>query len=182
MSITITINGENAEHARYEMEKLLGIVQRTITSALSDVSPDTPKTVITETAAVESLGVPTRRRGRPAKLPEGPALNVVANISTGDERVHPDAEPVAVIDHAFPEPSAEEAKAYTMEDVRNAATPYIKKHTMAFAQLDLQDCLEAAVGIRQISKLDPTKQDMLKKAVEAFEAAGNAETRFVKAA
>lgn len=155
---------------------------------VSDVSSDTLKTA-TE-AGKQADEAPKPRRGRPAKtdtskLPEGPALNVVAqNISTGDERVDPetalqvdDGEAVDRTPYAEPE-----AKVYTMEDVRNAATPYIKRHTMALAQIDLQEALEAAVGIRQISKLDPANQEMLKKAVEAFEAAGKVETRFVKAA
>lgn len=186
-NITITITGDSAWGIRNAMERLIGVTEPVVTPAVSDVSSDTGKqgaepqaTDVVETVATVKPG-----RGRPKKTdvkpPEGPALNVVANISTGDERVDPEAEP-ELTPPTQPEPPAEEAKVFTMDDVRNAATPYIKKHTMALAQIDLQDCLEAAVGIRQISKLDPTDQAQMKKAINAFVTAGNADARFVKAA
>lgn len=163
-------------------------------SPVSDVSSDTSHMTATEAAAVETVATSKpARRGRPAKNPppeiEATATSVTTEpqqaINTGDERVDPETtadEAVDLTPYAEPTKPVEEAKTYTMEDVRNAATPYIKKHTMAFAQLDLQDCLEAAVGIRQISKLNPADQAQLKKAIDAFDAAGKAEARFVKAA
>lgn len=184
MSVTITINADSAYAAKEEMRFLLAS-----TPAVYDVSDDTGKSTTADTTrqdeqtAVETVATDKpARRGRPSTK-GSPTLEATATsvtietpaegqqaISTGGDRVDPDAAPGPTDASVGPSP-VEEAKVYTMDDVRNAATPYIKAYTMAAAQADLQDILEKAVGIRQISKLDPKDQAQMKKAVEAFEAA-----------
>lgn len=184
MSVTITINADSAYAAKEEMRFLLASAP-----AVYDVSSDTSNMTATEASnqaeqtAVETVAIgKPARRGRPSTK-GSPTLEATATsvtteapaeppqaISTGGDRVDPDAAPGPTEASVAPSP-VEEAKVYTMDDVRNAATPYIKAYTMAAAQADLQDILEAAVGIRQISKLDPKDQAQMKKAVEAFDAA-----------
>ena len=158
MPVEIKINGENYQQAVNELSGLAGCFSGAMPAVTGDAAP-----------AAEPQKV---RRGRAAKVePEGD--KVVANISTGGERNDPaEKAPVEA-------PKVEEPKKLTVDDVRNAANPYIKKWTVEAASVDLGLCLKDATGKEKISELADADQATLQKAVDAFKAAGEAPARYV---
>lgn len=175
MPVCITINGENAGQTLAELgdlsKGLLGSTSFTpATGAQQGV-------IAADTAEPQKVG---RSRGRAAKGEPEAEKPVVANISTGGERNDPNEGKVQTA-------PAEEPKKLTVDDVRNAANPYIKKWTVEAASVDLGLCLKDATGKEKISELaaDPAAgrpeadQATLQKAVDAFKAAGEAPARYV---
>lgn len=200
MSVQITINGADSAEALQELgglaRGLLGSTSLTPSTG-AEMAADAmmrsggDKTTADTVKTLTPAEKPARGRGRPKADPAPADTGSGQAISTGGERVDPekqagpDPEPEApkVVEpekQADPEPKADEP--LTLDDVRKAATPYIDKHTLVHAQVDLQDCLEDAVGggLRTISQLDPNNQEQLKKARDAFIAAGLAGVRYVK--
>ena len=93
-----------------------------------------------------------------------PAAEPQPAISTGGERVDPNEGKGAEAE----KPAVEEPKKLTLDDVRNAALPYIKKWTQNVAGMDLGVALKDAIGKKKISQLDPENQKELAAAVKCF--------------
>jgi len=186
MPVTITINGENAAHSLDELRGLsVGLLGATSFTPAAGVQMGQgvaignggPVPAVDPHPAAETT-TQKSGRGRPKKA-EQPA-EPVAEVKTTEpeQKADPEAQRVNEI---IEKVKAEQAT-LTLDDLRKAAKPYIDKFTMAAAQVDLQDCLEDAVGNgrRAISQLADADQETLKKAVDAFYAASEAKERYVR--
>lgn len=174
MSVDVHIHAESAADARAEMAAFLEGYK---------FAPSVSGTAVTTVAVGDTADVAPDKPRRGAGSRKGPTVTTGADLAVN-------AEPAPVVvtaDNlaADPKPAAAaepEKKLLTLDDVRAAAAPYIKKFTIAAAQEDLQYALDAAVGKRTMSALDDKNQDELAKAVAAFDAAAAAEARFPKPA
>lgn len=173
MPVTITLSGESAEDVREQMRTLLGGVAMPVVSPVSTDSERLPQTT-------EASPTVAKRGRKPKDNPPAPAPVEPSPVQPSTDGAA--AEQDAADEKADTAAQKGEDKELTLDDVRDAAQPYVKKHGIEAAQADLQDCLEAAVGVRQISKLDPKNQSQISKAVEAFNAAAAGATRYVKPA
>lgn len=164
----------SAEQVRAELRILLGdgggiagrSAEQIITGAVigGDAAEGKP---VGDTGADAEPASTKGRRGRPPKVTDA----VVAEPKTIIE-----PEPAsAAVDEKQPELAA---AVLTLDDVRNAASGYIKRFGMDAAQVDLMSCLKAAAGVEKISELTGKDQATLEKAVKAFTAAAEAETRY----
>ena len=172
MTVSITFTGD-AVSVRAEMAALLGTTA-TFAPAVSEVSSDKPTT----TAPAETTkGRGSRKPKDETKLPEGPALNVVAaepNISTGGERVDPNAKAQDTADETQPAPAPD--KVYTVDDVRNAVGVYVNHHGLDAAKEDLMSCFKDATDGKfdRISALTAADPQTVKAIVDAVTAASEA--------
>lgn len=167
MSITITFSGETLADALHNAGLMLTVPAPFVGST----GPQTNSEPLTTSSAPQSRG--GRRSAKDKVVDAQPAAPAVAV----------DPQPAVQTEPALAAAPAEpEKKLLTLDDVRAAAAPYIKKFTIAAAQEDLQYALDAAVGKRTMSALDDKNQDELAKAVAAFDAAAAAEARFPKPA
>lgn len=171
MPVSVHIEGESAAAVRAEMSAFLGGYDK----APAPTSEAAATVAIAGTNVITAADPKTRggrRGGAVAKVETPPA-----EVQAGSPPLPPPEAPPAAAAAAEPE-----KKPLTLDDVRAAAAPYIKKFTIAAAQEDLQYALDAAVGKRTMSALDVNNQDELAKAVAAFDAAAAAEARFPKPA
>lgn len=173
MSVDVHIHAESAADARAEMAAFLEGYK---------LAPSVSGTAVT-TVAVGDTAQPdatnkTGKRGKARAIDAQPVTTAAPApmVATVDGTATVTS---ATVVEAPAEP---EKKLLTLDDVRAAAAPYIKKFTIAAAQEDLQYALDAAVGKRTMSALDDKNQDELAKAVAAFDAAAAAEARFPKPA
>ena len=173
MPVTITINGDDAGHALKELGGLSGGLLRS--TPLTPVGELQQGAQIGQTADTAET---TTRRGRKSKIEQAEitATPTGQNISTGGERVDPNEGKGAEVE----KPAVEETKKLTLDDVRNAALPYIKKWTQNVAGMDLGVALKDAIGKEKISQLDPENQKELAAAVKCFtDAYGDGSNRYV---
>lgn len=182
MPVTITINGEDAEHALRELRGLSGgLLVEGATSPVDRALSDNAETVTSGLQTGVATGsAPTAekpaRRGRAQKVTDAVIVEEPKQI------VEPEATaPAAEEKQSEPEPKPE-PKELTLDDVRNAANDYITKFTLAAAQIDLMPCLKAATGVEKISELAGKDQATLQKAVDAFKQAAVADTRYGQSA
>lgn len=166
MSISVTINAESAEAARAEMQAFLGGAP--FVGETGNVQPG----VVAASTIQAPADKPKRGRSAAPKVTDAVDENAAPQaIQSGGERDDPNAK--AATDVEQPKP-----KLLTVDDVRAAAKPYIDKFTMAAASKDLTPCLEKATGCKAISELADKDQATLQKAIDAFTAAGKADTRY----
>jgi hypothetical protein len=164
VTITVTFSNDDPAIIRSDMAAMLGSG-----GATSDLYAKVAQEIAADTAETPRRG---RRSTKDKAGDTGAQQNVTAEpqqaIQTGGDR-EPPKEP-----EKQPEP-----KKLTLDDVRGAANGYIKKFGLENAQVDLQFALKDAVGVDKMSLLDADDQEQLKKAVDAFNAAGAADKRYV---
>jgi hypothetical protein len=192
MGIHITFDFPDANTARAQMMAFLGGVPgvgdaRTSTDERqAEMFPARDAEIASQmakTAAEAAAAAEGKTADKPKRAPRGSAKvtdvadqnAAVPAISSGEERIDPQTTATDTADTA---PAKVEKKLLTLDDVRGAAKPYIDKFTMAAASQDLTPCLIAATGCKAISELDGKGQDVLQKAIDAFTAAGAADTRY----
>ena len=184
MPVTITITGENAGHALYEVRQFAGGLippndvaeaVRAMSGASSDKRPGNDQ------ADDAKAGLMLGRESSAEAL----APKRTRKIKTETTPVEPPPPPPATDAETAAQDKADEAAEsakpadapLTLDDVRNAAVPYINKFGKDAATFDLIPIIEKAAGKKKISDLDPSDQKMLKAAVDAFIEAGKSDKR-----
>lgn len=163
MPVEIKINGDDYKQTVSELVGLAGCFGGTmpVGGEAADAAP-----------ATESQKPGRKPRGGKTEPAADPQR---ANISTGEERIDPNAGK----DVETEKPKTEEPKKLTLDDVRKAAQAYVDKWTMAVAGVDLGIALNDAIGKSKISELEGADQETLAKAVKAFtDAYGDGSARY----
>lgn len=188
MTVRIEIEAVDGLQALAQLRMLLG--PGMAVPAVSDASSDN-KTTAEAGASLAGAPTPATLEPAPAKRTRKPKAEMVAPDTTApaaselvpslpvtDPKLNPaaiDAQDAA--DEAAETATTEDAP-LTLDDVRNSALPYIKKWGKEAAAKDLVPIVQAAGGVPNIGKLDPTDQALLRKVMQAFADAAKAETRF----
>jgi hypothetical protein len=193
MSVMISFSGP-AYQVLSEMEVFLKGAAILAPPAVSDSSSDNePKTGVQQSAEQPApvVEAPAPKRGRKPKV-------VATAVPTGEPLYTPDEPSPPLVELPGGQSGTEEAAQdaadeyaedvgpvgldgaiiYTLDDVRNSALPYITKWGKEAAAKDLVPIVMAAGGVPNIGKLDPANQELLKKVMQAFADAAEADKRF----
>lgn len=192
----------NAHDIREEMTKLLGVyelaeaIRQIRAPAVSDVSSDNKPLVLDEAKFLgnnsadvqpveQTQPTPAKRTRKPKAdpAPVEPLKLVTADLSGAPIDVTDDHESDTARQDAADEAAENEGgpvteRLLTLDDVRNSALPYITKWGKEAAAKDLVPIVQAAGGVPNIGKLDPTDQALLRKVMAAFADAAKADKRF----
>jgi hypothetical protein len=187
MSVMISFSGTPAQILG-EMQEILranaSIPAPAVSDASSDKEPRGASADISKAREVVADGVVVKSNRRKTKAPQ-----VTDVVEPAPVEPTPPADsfpnPADAIQDAADEYAEDVgpvgldgAIIYTLDDVRNSALPYITKWGKEAAAKDLVPIVMAAGGVPNIGKLDPANQELLKKVMQAFADAAEADKRF----
>lgn len=173
MSVTVTFSNDDPSQLLKDMATMASVSAPVVSGASSDNGPKTGEPI--NTGGVTNVVEPAK----PARNSRKPKNETPAEPPPPPPETPADTAAQDKADEA-PEAKAPEAP-LTLDDARNAATPYINKFGKEAASKDLQPIVLEATGGKtdRISGIDPADQATIKLVIAAFEKAGAAAERFV---